>query len=759
MDGSHLSAGQAARHPGIAWATLLRAMRRGAIAPATRTPGACFRFRVAALDRYAHLLAARAARSEGAPTLRRIASRPPDPGVHQGRFEALVHALTQIVWITASDGCVSADLPLWRAYTGQTVAQVQGWGWLDAVHPDDREAAVQLWMQAVAGETNFEAEYRLRRADGVYRPFLMRAAPVRDAEGCIVEWVGVCLDQTARYHSAADAQALIETAFDAIITINHVGRVVAFNPAAESMFGYSRGSVLGKELADLIIPPEHRAAHRAGLARYLATGESTMLGRRLAMTAQRADGSVFPAEIALARLPLDGPPLFTGYLRDVTERVQLEEELRHQALHDALTGLPNRTLLHDRLQQALASAARERHPLALLLLDLNHFKEVNDTFGHAAGDRLLQQVAARLQGVLRAADTVARLGGDEFAVLLPGTEAAGATLATEKLLEVLDAPVVIEGQAFPVAASVGLALSPEHGTDAPTLLRHADVAMYAAKAARCSYAVYASAQDPYSPSRLDLIAALRQSIMQGDLLLHYQPKVEMASRRICGAEALVRWQHPQQGLIPPTRFIPLAEQTGLIAPLTQWVLGAVMRQWRTWRRCGLSLDLAVNLSMWDVHDPHLPESIARLLRSSRVPPHALRVELTESTIMTDADRALNVLTRLHSQGVRISVDDFGTGYSSLSYLQRLPVDELKIDKSFVQQMATANRDAAIVTSTIGLGRGLGLRVVAEGVEDQATWDRLAELGCDIVQGYFVSRPLPPAEFARWLRTAPWITGS
>jgi diguanylate cyclase (GGDEF)-like protein/PAS domain S-box-containing protein/excisionase family DNA binding protein len=754
LDSLYLTTGQAACRLGIARTTLLRAMRRGAIAPATQTSGGGFRFRVADLDAYARQLAAT---SERSPAPRRVAPGRPAHTANQGRYDALVSALAQIVWTTAADGRVSADLPLWRAYTGQTLAQILDWGWLDAVHPDDRESAAQLWKHAIAAGTFYETEYRLRRADGVYRPFLVRAAPVRDTEKRIVEWVGVCLDQTARYHSAADAQALIETALDAIITINHVGRIVAFNPAAERIFGYRRGAVLGQELADLVIPPEHRAAHRAGLARHLATGETTMLGRRVAVTAQRADGTMFPAEIALTRLPLDGPPLFTGYLRDVTERVQLEDELRRQALHDALTGLPNRTLLYDRLQQALASAVRERHPLALLLLDLNHFKEVNDTFGHAAGDELLQRVAARLKESLRAADTVARLGGDEFAVLLPGADATEATLAAEKLLAVLDAPVVIEGQVFPVAASVGLAFSPEHGTDAPTLLRHADVAMYAAKAARCSYAVYASAQDPYSPSRLDLITALRQAIAQGALLLHYQPKVDMARGRICGAEALVRWQHPQQGLIPPDRFIPLAEQTGLIAPLTQWVLGAVLRQWQRWKRRGVSLDVAVNLSMWDVHDPHLPETIARLLRATHVPPEALRVELTESAIMTDADRALSVLTQLHTQGVRISVDDFGTGYSSLSYLHRLPVDEIKIDRSFVQQMATADRDAAIVTSTIGLGRGLGLRVVAEGVEDQATWDLLAGLGCDVVQGYFVSRPLPATAFVGWLRTALWTS--
>jgi diguanylate cyclase (GGDEF)-like protein/PAS domain S-box-containing protein/excisionase family DNA binding protein len=757
VDSTYLTSGRAARRLGIAKGTLLRAMRRGEITPASRTPGGTFRFHVADVEDYARRLAT-PAREPCAPEQPPPASCAPPAGPAppvEGRYQALVTALAQIVWTTCATGQVVDDVPLWRAYTGQSPEAVRGHGWLDAVHPDDRARTLQVWTHAIATGTLYETEHRLRRADGTYRPFLARAAPVRDTAGGVCEWVGVCTDLTDRYHSAADASALVETALDAIITINHADRVVTFNPAAEHIFGYQRGQVLGQELADLIIPPELRASHRASLARYLATGAGALIGRRVEVTAMRADGSVFPAEVAVTRVPVDGPPLFTGYIRDITERKQMEEALRHQALHDALTGLPNRTLLHDRLAQALGAARRERHPLALLLLDLNCFKEVNDTFGHAAGDRLLQQIAARLQDALQPADTVARLGGDEFAVLRPGDDATGATLIVQKLLATLEAPVVVEGQALPSQASIGVALFPEHGDDAQTLLRHADVAMYSAKQAHRPYAVYAPAQDPYSPSRLDLIAALRQAIALGALRLHYQPKLAVASGAVCGVEALVRWQHPQYGLIPPDQFICLAEQTGLIAPLTRWVLEAALRQCRRWQRRGLPLALAVNLSMWDVHDPEFPDNIAHFLRATNVPPDALRVELTESTIMADADHALDVLTRLAALGVRLSVDDFGTGYSSLSYLKRLPVDEIKIDRSFVQHMATQSHDAAIVASTIGLGRGLGLRVVAEGVEDRQTWDLLAGLGCDVVQGYYVSRPLPALAFARWLRTAPW----
>ncbi|MCA1598802.1 MAG: EAL domain-containing protein, partial [Chloroflexi bacterium] len=437
--------------------------------------------------------------------------------------------------------------------------------------------------------------------------------------------------------------------------------------------------------------------------------------------------------------------------RDITERVRAEEALRHQALHDALTDLPNRALLHDRLEQALRSAQRNGAPLALLLLDLDRFKEINDTFGHDRGDDLLRQVAARLRGALRAADTLARLGGDEFAVLLPHADEAGARAAATALRAALDVPVVIAGHALHLGASVGVALAPVHGEDAPTLLRHADSAMDAAKrggSGEGSVAVYDAACDPYSPARLALLADLRAAITEGGLALHYQPQVELATGQVRGVEALVRWPHPAHGLLPPDQFIGLAEQHGLIGPLTLWVLDEALRQGQAWARAGWDVQVAVNLSAWSLHDAALPQTIAALLRRHDAPPERLRLELTEGTVMADAERALEVLTRLAALGVGLSVDDFGTGYSSLAYLKRLPVDEVKIDRSFVHDLVTDEADAAIVRATVGLGRSLGLRVVAEGVEDRATWDRLTELGCDTAQGYYLARPLPAVEVER-----------
>ena len=448
-----------------------------------------------------------------------------------------------------------------------------------------------------------------------------------------------------------------------------------------------------------------------------------------------------------------------GVATDITERARAERALRHQALHDVLTGLPNRLLLHDRLAQALRVARRAERRLALLLLDLDRFKEVNDTFGHHVGDGLLRQAPLRLQRLLRASDTVARLGGDEFAVLLLDDGAEAAIAVAGKLRAALDAPFVVEEHTLAVGVSIGVAFAPAHGDDGLTLLRHADVAMYTAKRDQVGIAVYDPARDAHSPERLALGADLRRAIDAGQLRLHYQPKVDLARGRLRSVEALVRWPHPTQGLIPPDQFIPLAEQTGLITRLTRRVLRTALAQRRAWARAGVPLVVDVNLSMADLHDADLPAVIATLLRTYGVPHGALHVEITESMVMVDTGRALETLARLAGLGVRAAIDDFGTGYSSLASLKRLPVDELKIDRGFVRDLAHDATDAAIVAAAIGLGHGLGLRVVAEGVEDRDAWDRLAALGCDTVQGYYVSPPLPAAAFLRWLRAGPYAAAS
>jgi diguanylate cyclase len=430
--------------------------------------------------------------------------------------------------------------------------------------------------------------------------------------------------------------------------------------------------------------------------------------------------------------------------------VGYQRRLVRQALHDPLTGLPNRELLADRVGQAIRTADRDLRPAALLLLDLDRFKDVNDTLGHHHGDQLLIQVSQRLGRALRGADTVARLGGDEFAVLLPGATADGAGAVADKLRTALQQPLSIGGVALDLDASIGVAVYPEHGSDAAELLQHADVAMYVAKQAHVGFLVYDPAVDKHSPKRLALLGGLRRALDRGELVLHYQPKADVRSGRILGVEALVRWQHPEHGLLGPGEFIPLAERTGLIHPLTRWVLDAALDQATRWRDAGLRLSVAVNVSTRSLLDPTFPDQVAGQLTARRVPPGLLVLEITESAVMAEPDHALDVLGRLHTLGVGLAVDDFGTGYSSMAYLKELPIDELKIDRSFVSQMATSPSDAVIVRSTIDLGHNLGLRVVAEGVETQHAWDELAALGCDTAQGYLLGRPVPAAELEQQL---------
>jgi diguanylate cyclase (GGDEF)-like protein len=416
--------------------------------------------------------------------------------------------------------------------------------------------------------------------------------------------------------------------------------------------------------------------------------------------------------------------------------------LRQQALQDALTGLPNRTLLHARAERAL----RGDEPAAMLLIDLDRFKEVNDTLGHDYGDALLVEVAERLGAALRREDTLARLGGDEFAVLVAGApdRAAVAEIAG-RLQDALRCPFALRGVAVELEASIGVALYPQHGGTAGELLQRADVAMYDAKRGRQGVATYAPERDPYSADRLGLLAELRRAIERDELVLHYQPKVSLGTGELTGVEALVRWRHPSRGLLGPGEFVPLAERTGAVADLTRWVVDRALAQQRAWREQGIDLPVAVNLAAANTVDVALPDVVARLLERHGVPGERLACEISEHTVMADPVRATDVLGGLRALGVRLSLDDFGTGHSSLAYLKRLPLDEVKIDRSFVAGMADDENDAVIVRSTIDLARNLGLEVVAEGVESVDIMHALADLRCDIAQGYFISRPLPADE--------------
>ena len=424
----------------------------------------------------------------------------------------------------------------------------------------------------------------------------------------------------------------------------------------------------------------------------------------------------------------------------------------HQALHDALTGLPNRELFRDRIEQSIRANRRSGEFAVVMLMDLDHFKEINDTLGHHHGDLLLEEVARRLQASLRDSDTVARLGGDEFGVLLPRVEKpADAHAVAQQLLVQLREPFVLEGMRLEIDASIGIALHPMHGDDVETLQQRADIAMYSAKQSGRGIALFEAELDRHSPRRLALAGGLRSAISEGQIRLYYQPKADLSTGRIVGVEALARWDHPEFGIVGPTEFVPIAEQTGLITPLTSFVLDAALCQVAEWKASGLTLTVAVNLSARSFLDTQLAVEIPRLLNRWEVPAELLELEITESMLMAEPARAEATLARLSQIGLTLSVDDFGTGYSSLANLKRLPVDVIKIDKSFVMEMAVDASDAAIVRSTIDLAHNLGLRVVAEGVESEDAWRHLHALGCDYAQGYYLARPLPPEACTRLIR--------
>jgi diguanylate cyclase (GGDEF)-like protein len=428
-----------------------------------------------------------------------------------------------------------------------------------------------------------------------------------------------------------------------------------------------------------------------------------------------------------------------------------QRENEHQAFHDPLTGLPNRLLFRLSLGQAIENAAERDGRIAVMLMDLDHFKEINDSLGHHVGDRLLAAVGPRLAETLRDGDLMARLGGDEFGVLLPEVpDDVTATTIAQRLLEGLHRPVSVDELDLDVSGSVGIAFYPDHGQDADTLLRHADVAMYAAKEGGVGFELYDEVIDRHKPELVRLVTQIRPAIDAGEFHMYYQPKIRLADGRVAGAESLIRWHHPTLGLLGPSDFIPMVERTVLLQPLTHWALNDVLRTWRSWSDAGVEVPVAVNVSPRTLLDQDLPEVVEGLLDRWSVSPRFLRLELTENFLVADSGRSDAVLNRLSRVGVGLSIDDFGTGFSSLSYLKRLPIEEIKIDRSFVSNMLGRVEDFTIVRATIELGKNLGLRVVAEGVQDRETFDRLGDFGCDEAQGFYIARPLPGDDFWAWL---------
>ncbi len=486
----------------------------------------------------------------------------------------------------------------------------------------------------------------------------------------------------------------------------------------------------------------------ASSSRFVA--EYRIMDRENRIVWWRDEGRVVPGPDGRARF-------VRGFVLDVTDQRQAEESLRSMRFFDQLTGLPNRSLLQLRLGTALAEASAASRPLAMLILALDRFRDTVNTLGHENADTIVRDVAGRLADTIGDAERLARLRGDEFGVVLPDAGADLARQVAARILKALERPVMVQRLPIEVSASVGIAVSPDHGEESEVLLRRADTAVQAARhlgGGAC--VVYSPEHDPHDPEHLALLGELRRALEANELVLHYQPKVDLKRRTAVGVEALLRWPHAKRGMVPPGDFIPLAERTGLMRPLTRWVLDRAAREARAWQRPGQALPVAVNVSARSLHDRLIIDDVAEALTTNALDPDRLQIEVTESAVMADATRAADTLSGLTRTGVNISIDDFGTGYSSLALLRRLPVSELKIDRSFVKGMVgDRGEDTAIVRSTNDLGHNLGLTVVAEGVEDEWTLDLLSALGCDLAQGYFIAKPMPAPEIPNWIAHSSW----
>jgi diguanylate cyclase (GGDEF)-like protein/PAS domain S-box-containing protein len=542
------------------------------------------------------------------------------------------------------------------------------------------------------------------------------------------------------------SQVVEQNPVSTIIT-NPKGKIQYANPGFLSFIGLSRDDCIGKNIESIQALGKDHETYKE-IFHVIDSGAGW--SGELIINNNDDKPSWISARITLITNSSHENDHMVIMLEDISDSKKQQMELVKQALHDDLTDLPNRTLFMDRLEQAILAAQRDDQSLAVLLMDLDHFKDINDTLGHHIGDILLKEIGPRIYRNLRSIDTVARMGGDEFLLLLPGSNKEQSIAISKKILASISKPFLVDGHSLEINASIGIAIFPKHSDDPNSLIRRADVAMYEAKHKKSGYYIYDPKADQHDPSRLTMMSELRQAIAQNQLSLYYQPKINLKTNECVGVEALVRWNHPEKGQILPDIFIEDAEKSGTIKLLTQWVLTKAIEQSAQWIEEGYCIEMSVNISARDFQDPALLKLIENHISNSTLEPSRLILELTESAVMTDTKKAFDSLAKLDKMGVKLAIDDFGTGYSSLDYLKRLPVDELKIDRSFVIDMATSKNDEAIVRSTVDLAHNLGLNVVAEGVENQISLDLLKEMNCDAMQGYFTSKPLPANEISEYL---------
>ncbi|MCY7305656.1 MAG: EAL domain-containing protein [Rhodoferax sp.] len=654
-----------------------------------------------------------------------------------------------------SQGVLIADAPGNTTYANRACEEMTGYsasemagrtaGMLQG--PSTSLEARQALKAAIAAALPFHGELLNYRKDGTTFWNELSVTPVFDPQGNLTQSVGVMRDVTARRQ--ADAQLLLaskmfEQSGEGFMVTDAQRKIVKVNQAFTTICGFSEQEALGQNLS-MLASGRHEPEFFENLWRAIAVS-----GRwQGEIWSRRKDGSVYPQWLSMTGV-VDSQGQTTHYIgafSDITQRKADEDNIRRLAHFDPLTGLANRALLSDRASHALRMARRGNQPLALMFIDLDHFKNVNDSLGHDIGDHLLVALAVRFKSALRDEDTLSRTGGDEFVLLLPGTDAAGAAHVAQKLVQLTQAPHQIERHELTITPSIGIALFPVDGGDFDTLAKCADAAMYRAKqGGRNCFRFYTAEIQAQSARALLLENALRRAIERGQMQLHYQPQTSLRRGNITGVEALLRWQHPELGWVSPAEFIPIAESSGLITSIGEWVLRTAMQQMKVWLDAGINpISVAVNLSTVQFRQQNLPELVSRILEDAGVPPECLELELTESVAADDPDGAVVVMNRLRAHGVRMSIDDFGTGYSSLSYLKRFKVYKLKIDQSFVRGLMDDPEDRAIVAAIINLASSLGLQTIAEGVETKEQVEYLRQAGCDEIQGYWLSRPLAAAQ--------------
>lgn len=646
--------------------------------------------------------------------------------------------------------------PVWMAQLGYEHNELPHTfeTWVDLLHPDDRDAAIKHAQETISDSTvaRFEYEYRMRHKNGKYHWILARGEKLCDASGQMCRLVGAHLDVTERKRAEEHFRIAVEAAPTGMIMVDSKRRIVLTNARADQLLGYKSGELVG-ELLEKLIPIDARSAHENLVHEYLRQPTERTMGSGRTVYAHHRDGRDIRVEIGLTPFEGQDEHYVLASVQDITARLQADQRINDLTYFDTLTNLPNRNLLHERVSSAITVAVRDGCPLALLYLDLDHFKNINDTLGHRVGDQVLQSVGQRLSESLADTDTVSRVGGDEFVIVLPGKGVEASALLATKLQSTLTKPFQVDGHTLVTTSSVGIAIYPEDGLDFETLYQHADTAMNRAKQdGRNGHRFFMPEMQIRSERTLLLENALHRALERDEFFLNYQPQLSMDGSKVIGVEALLRWRHPELGLVSPAEFIPLAEANGLIVGIGNWVLWTAAKQMRAWIDDGLEpMVMAVNLSAVQFRQANLSALVTEVLEQTALEPEYLELELTESVAMNDPVKAIAVMKSLHDLGVHMSIDDFGTGYSSLSYLKQFKVYKIKIDQSFVRDIATDADDRAIVSAIVQMARSMGFRTIAEGVETVEQRDFLLTQWCDEAQGYLFSRPLSADELATFVR--------